>query len=43
MKTIGQMFRTILVALLFPALLLVFSLYKLGAANDDISQANQSR
>ncbi|OGB33137.1 MAG: chemotaxis protein [Burkholderiales bacterium RIFCSPLOWO2_12_FULL_61_40] len=43
MKTIGQMFRTILLALLFPALLLVFSLYKLGAANDHISQAYLSR
>ena len=43
MKTIGQMFRTILIALLFPALLLVFSLYKLGAANDEISQAHLSR
>ncbi len=43
MKTIGQMFRTILVALLVPALLLAFSLYKLGSANEDISQANLSR
>ncbi len=43
MKTIGQMFRTLLVVLLFPALLLVFSLYKLGAANDRFSQAHVSR
>jgi len=43
MKTVGQMFKIMLAALVLPALVLAFTLYKLGQANDTVSQVNLSR
>ncbi|MES2952142.1 MAG: methyl-accepting chemotaxis protein [Pseudomonadota bacterium] len=43
MKSVGQMFKTMLAALVLPTVFLAFSLFKLGQANDNLSQVNLSR
>jgi methyl-accepting chemotaxis protein len=43
MKSVGQLLKTMLAALMLPALFLGFALFKLGQANDVVSQVNLSR
>ena len=43
MKTVRQLFQTMLVAMVLPALFLAVSVYQVGQANDRIVQANQAR
>ena len=43
MRTVSQMFRMLLAALLLPALFLGYALYKVGAINNDLSHVSASR
>jgi len=43
MRTVNQMFQMMLAALLLPALFLGYSLYKVGAVNDELAQVNVNR
>ena len=43
MRTVSQMFRMLLVALLLPALFLGYALYQVGAVNEKLAQVSVSR
>ncbi len=43
MRTINQMFRLLLAALLLPALFLGYALYKVGSVNNEVAQLNVNR